>query len=280
VLQAFPYHWLITPDEKEIRDLMLRHGIVSMRYSAPLDFPNGRVSYQVVLHKPYELEMLRSQTRNGVKRGLEHFKVEQISFERLATEGWILQQDTLARQDRSRCMAQKEWELLCRSADGLPGFETWAAIYNNELAGAVIICRILDVFNVPYAMSHSRFLADHVNNAIFFAVSREMLGREGVSGIFFTVQSLDAPANVDEFKFRMGFEPKAICQRVDFHPLLNPFATPTVHAWTRKLLQRDPTNPLLTKAEGMLRFHVDGKRRSAEQSWPKCLMGQNEVGEH
>jgi hypothetical protein len=277
VLQAFPYHWLITPDEKEMRGLMLKHGIAALRYSTPLDFPNGMVSYHVVLHRPYELAMLRAQARNGVKRGLEHFKVEQISFERLAAEGWVLQQDTLARQDRLRSMTREEWERLCRSADGLPGFETWAAISNGELAGAVIICRIDDVFSVPYALSHSRFLADHVNNAIFFSVSREMLEREGVNSIFFTVQSLDAPANVDEFKFRMGLEPKAVRQRVDFHPILNPIATPAVHAWTRNLLQRDPSNPLLAKAEGMLRFHVEGKRRVAEQAWSECLAMQKDT---
>jgi hypothetical protein len=280
VLQAFPYHWLITPDEKEIRDLMLSNGVVALRYSTPLDFPNGMVSYHVVLHKPYELDMLRSQARNGVKRGLDHFKVEQISFERLATEGWVLQQDTLARQDRLRSMTQQEWELLCRSADGLQGFEAWAATSNGELAGAVIICRIDDVFNVPYAMSHSRFLADHVNNVIFFSISREMLGREGVSGIFFTVQSLDAPPNVDEFKFRMGLEPKAVRQRVDFHPLLKPFATPAVHNWTQKLLQRDPSNPRLAKAEGMLRFHVEGKRDLAEQTWSECVAAQKDTLHH
>ena len=278
VLQAFPYHWLITPDEKEIRDLMLRYGIAALRYSTPLDFPIGMMSYHVVLHRPYELEVLRSQARNGVKRGLEHFMVEQISIERLATEGWVLQQDTLARQDRLRSMTQKEWENLCRSANGLPGFEAWTAISSGELASAVIICRIDDVFNVPYAMSHSRFLADHVNNAIFFSVSREMLGREGVSGIFFTVQSLDAPANVDEFKFRMGFEPKAVRQCVDFHPVLKPFATPAVHTLIEKLLQRDPSNPLLAKAEGMMRFHIEGKRCIAEQSWPQCLSTQHEAG--
>ncbi len=278
VLQAFPYHWLITPDEQEIRDLMLGHGIVALRYSTPLDFQNGMVSYHVTLRKPYELEMLRSQARNGVRRGLDHFKVQQISFERLATEGWVLQQDTLARQDRLRSMTQKEWERICRSAADLPGFEAWAAISNDELAGAVIICRIADVFNVPYAMSHSRFLADHVNNAVFFSVSREILGRDGVSEIFFTVQSLDAPANVDEFKFRMGFEPRAVRQRVDFHPFLDPFATPTIHTLTRKLLQRDPSNPQLAKAEGMLRFHVEGKRRIVEQAWPECLTTQHVSG--
>jgi len=280
VLQAFPYHWLIKPDEKEIRNLMMDNGIAALRYSTPLDFPNGMVSYHVVLHQPYELEMLRSQARNGIKRGLEHFKIEQISFERLATEGWVLQQDTLARQDRLRSMTQTEWERLCRSANGLQGFETWAAISNDELAGAVIICRIGDVFNVPYAMSHSRFLSNHVNNVIFFAVSCEILGREGVSGIFFTVQSLDAPANVDEFKFRMGFEPRAVRQRVDFHPLLNPFATPMVHTWIQKLLQHDPSNPRLAKAEGMLRFHVEGERDITEQHWPECLLAQHQASVH
>ena len=277
VLQAFPYHWLITPDEKEIHALMLSHGIAALRYSTPLDFPKGMVSYHIILHKPYELDVLKPQARNGVKRGLDHFKVEQISFERLATEGWVLQQDTLARQDRLRSMTQKEWELLCRSADGLPGFETWAAISNGELAGAVIICRIDDVFSVPYAMSHSRFLPEHVNNAIFFAVSREMLDRSGISNIFFTVQSLDAPANVDEFKFRMGFKPKIVRQRVEFHPYLDALATPAVHTWTQKLLQRDPSNPRLAKAEGMLRFHVEGKRDITEQTWAECLGKQKDT---
>ena len=121
-------------------------------------------------------------------------------------------------------------------------------------------------------MSHSRFLSQHVNNAVFYAVSRELLTREDVDHIFFTVQSLDAPANVDEFKFRMGFEARPVRQRVDFHPLLSPFTSRTVHAWTRSLLQRDPSNPTLDKAEGMLRFHVEGRRRLSEQSWPECLV--------
>jgi hypothetical protein len=235
VLQAFPYHWLITPGEKEIHDFMLKHGIAALRYSAPLDFPKGMASYHVVLHRPYCFEMLKSQTRNGVKRGLDHFKIEQISFERLATEGWVLQQDTLARQDRLRSMKQEEWEKLCRSAYDLPGFETWAAICNGELAGAVIVSQIDDVFNVPYAMSHRRFLGDHVNNAVFYSISCELLNRDGVNSVFYTVQSLDAPTNVDEFKFRMGFEPKAVRQCVDFHPLLNLFATRPIHTLTHPI---------------------------------------------
>ena len=277
VLQAFPYHWLITPDEKEIRDLMLGHGIVALRYSTPIDSLVGMVSYHIVLQKPYELDKLKTQTRNGVKRGLEQFKIEQISFERLAVAGWSLQQDTLIRQDRLRSMSQKQWERLCRSADGLDGFEAWAATSGGELAGAVIVCRSGNVFNVPYAMSRSCCLKEHVNNALFYSVSCNLLDREGVTDIFFTVQSLDAPANVDEFKFRMGFGSIAVRQRVDFHPLIRPFASATLHKWIHRLLQRDMSNPFLAKADGMLHFHVEGRRPLAEQTWPECLADQKRV---
>ena len=280
VLQAFPYHHLISPGHKEIHDLMMKHGIIAVRYSSPIDFPAGLVSYHVILRLPYELDMLKSQTRNGVKRGLAHFQIEQIPFDRLATDGWALQYDTLMRQERTRSMTREQWERLCRSAEGLPGFEAWAATAGGELAGALIVCRIDDVFNVPYAMSRSCCLRDHVNNALFYSVSCDLLKREGISSIFFTLQSLDAPANVDEFKSRMGFEFKPVRQRVDFHPLANPFATPFVHTWVQNLLHRDPSNPFLAKAEGMLHFHIEGQRSIAEQTLPECLTNQKNILVH
>jgi hypothetical protein len=271
VFQAFPYHWLITPDENEIRELLEEHKITAVRYSTPLNSCRGKASYHIVLHKPYQLEALKPQARNGIKRGLCHFQVKQISFERLATEGWMLQQDTLERQNRLRSMTQAEWEQICRSAEDLPGFEAWGGISNGDLAGALIICRMDDMFNVPYALCHRRFLCDHVNNAVFYSVSCNMLERDGVKGIFYTVQSLDAPANIDEFKLRMGFEPKAVRQRVDFHPLLSSFATPMVHFCIKKLLQLDPASPRLAKTEGILRFHLEGNRELPKQPWPECL---------
>ena len=127
VLQAFPYHWLIEPSEAELRGVMLRHGVVALRYSTPLAAPSGMVSYHVVLHGPYDLDSLRSQARNGVRRGLEHFSVERITFARLAAEGWALQRDTLERQGRMKSMSQSEWERICFAAEWLPGFEAWGA---------------------------------------------------------------------------------------------------------------------------------------------------------
>lgn len=271
VFQAFPYHWVITPTESEIQGLLLGHGAVAVRYSTPVAAPEGVASYHIILREPYSLDRLKAQARNGVKSGMEHFKVEQISFDRLATEGWPLQQDTLDRQDRLRSMNQSAWERLCRSARDLVGFEAWAATSNGELAAALVVARMNDIYCVPYAMSHRRFLGAHVNNALFFCVSKELLQREGVESLFFTVQSLDAPPNLDEFKFRMGLEYKFVRQRVDFNPIFSPLATPLIHRLSQQILRFDPSNPLLTKAEGMLRFHLEGLKPIEEQVWPERL---------
>jgi hypothetical protein len=74
----------------------------------------------------------------------------------------------------------------------------------------------------------------------------------------------------------MGFESRAVRQQVDFHPFIRPFVTSKFHGWTQGLLQRDPSNPFLAKAEGMLRFHVEGEYPLAQQTWPECLSSQKE----
>ena len=271
VFQAFPYHWLIQPSTRELRTLTLGRGIAALRYSAPLNAPQGMVSYHVVLRGPYNLETLRAQARNGVRRGLSRFQVERIAFERLAEEGWSLQADTLERQGRTKSMHQAGWQRICRAGDGLPGFEAWGATCDGELAAALITAQIDNRCYVPYALSLSRFLHEHVNNALFYVVSCDMLSRKGVDALFFSLHSLDAPETVDEFKFRMSLMAEPVRQQVVLHPCLQPFATRRTHALVLRLLARDPGNPVLAKAEGMLRFHLEGKRPLEAQHWPACL---------
>ena len=272
VLQAFPYHWLIRPTREELDELMWKNGIAALRYSTPLDAPAGMVSYHVVLNHPYNLEMLRAQARNGVKKGMSVFSVEPISFKRLAEEGWILQRDTLERQDRLGSMKQEEWQRICLAADGLPGFEAWAALSSaGELAGALLTCRVGDTASVPYALSHSRFLRDHVNNVLFYVVNCALLSRPGINSIFFCLHSLDAPESVDEFKFRMSLIPRPVRQVVVFHPMLAPFAGKGTHSLLQKMVKRYPGSRLLAKGEGMLRFRMSGMLPLEDQEWPGCL---------
>jgi hypothetical protein len=271
VLQAFPFDWLIQPSEQELRELTLGKNYLAVRYSTPFDAPDGMVSYHVVLNNPYDIEMLRSQARNGIRRGLENCRVERIGCERMAKEGWILQQDTLERQGRSSSMKQNEWERICSSAADLPGFEVWAALVGDELAATILTARIDDTFYVPYAQCYNKFMCLHANNALFYVASRDMLSRDGVKRIFFSLHSLDAPASVNDFKFRMGMIAKPVRQKIVFHPLLQPFANDLTYRSLKKWTVRDPENSFLAKTEGMLRFYLQGRRPLAEQDWPECL---------
>jgi len=276
VFQAFPYHWVIQPPADEIRKLMLSNRVLALRYSAPINSKQGMASYHVILRGSYELGDLRHQARNSIKRGLKNSKIELISFERLADEGWKLQHDTMERQDRTNSMTQSEWQRICLSAKGIPGFEAWAATVSDEMAASLLITRVDDTYYIPYALSQTKHLNLYVNNALFYVVNRELLSRAGVKQIFYNLHSLDAPESVDEFKFRMNFTPIPIRQRVVFHPWLTPFANISSHKILTALLHLRPNSSFLTKTEGMLRFHLKGKMPIEKQEWPVCVSHQKD----
>lgn len=275
-LQAFPYFWLVEPSKAELRKLMLTKGILSLRYSTPIDAPEGKVSYHIDVRNPYTLDMLKSQARNGVKKGQVRFQVQQVPFARLADEGWLLQQDTLERQCRLGCMRSDTWSRMCMAADGLPGFEAWAAIADGVMAGALLTARIDDVVCVPYALSRSQFLKDHVNNVLFFQTITNLLCRPGVNRVFLTVQSLDAPESVDEFKFRMSFNAMPVRQRVVLSPLAAPLSTPLGVMALNMMLKRYPGSNLVAKTEGMVRFYLQGRQSLQQQQWPDCVAQYNQ----
>ena len=130
IFQAFPYHWLISPTQAELDNLLQTHSAVGLRYSTPWDQLEGAASYHVVFTgQEYSISVLPKKTRPDVRKVMEKASVEPISFARLANEGWRLREETLERQGRRNAESEAWWQRLCSSADGLPGFEAWATIY-------------------------------------------------------------------------------------------------------------------------------------------------------
>jgi len=272
IYEAFPFHWIIQPSEQELHELLSRERAVGLRYSTPLDTANGQVSYHVVFDSgPYNLQMLSANARSKVRRGLKRCQVEHISIERLAQEGWRLQHDTLERQGRSRSMSQDKWQRICLAAKDLPGFEAWGAIVQGDLAATILTACIDDTCCVLHAQSHRQYFGSYVNNAVSYTMSHEMLSRPAVRMVLYSQHSLDAPASVDEFKFRMGYTAKPVRQRMVFHRWLAPAFNRASHAVLKQPLRWYPDYPTLSKAEGMLRFYLEGKRPLNEQDWPECL---------
>jgi hypothetical protein len=230
------------------------------------------VSYHVVVEDPaYDLPCLSRQGRQNVRRGLEYVRFERISLCRLATEGWSLRRDSLERQGRLGAETEDWWVRLCTSAEDLPGFEAWGAIHDGELVASFLAFTCDATVMLPHEQSASAHLEHRINNALFFAMIQEGMRRPDISSIFFCLHSLDAPESVDGFKFRMGCVAKPVRQRVVFHPLLAPFVNRASHAALKRARGRYAHSATLAKAEGMVRFCLDGKLPSLEQDWPDCL---------
>jgi hypothetical protein len=272
VYQAFPYHWIIDPPASELRGLLWAERAIALRYSPSITAQQGMISYHVVCEDPsYNMAALSRQSRQNVRKGLRYVGVERISLERLATEGWRLRHETLARQGREGAETESWWHRLCQSAADVDGFEAWGALRDGEVLASFLAFRCDGCYSLLYEQSATDALEYRVNNALYYGVIQEAMQQAGITQVFLGLHSLDAPSTVDNFKFRMGCTPRPVRQRVVFHPWFAPALNSLSLAVLRKLVAWRPENPTLPKIEGMVRFHLEGRRGLEEQVWPECL---------
>ena len=272
VYQAFPYHWLIEPQEGELLSLLRQRHAIALRYSTPVQSPLGCISYHTIYDKPaYTIDMLDRRSRQNARAGLKKCSVEPISLARLAEEGWSLEVDTADRQGRRLSLSESIWKRRCKAAEDLAGFEAWGALVDGRLVAALLSFQIEDWCELISQQCHRDYLNARVNHALAFTVTQTMVNRPGIRSIFYALHSLDAEQSVDEFKFRMGYIARPVRQRVVFHPWFSTCANRFSHAIVGKLLRRDPSSRTLAKAEGMIRFYLQGKQALADQNWPACM---------
>lgn len=279
VYQAFPFHWIVRPAEAEITGLLQRRSAIALRYSTPLDASAGCVSYHVVCDdRGYGLEKLDRRTRKNVATGLERCRVERIPLSRLAEEGWDLERDSARRQRRETALSERSWRARYRAAAELPGFEAWGALVDGRLAASLLAFQMGDCCELISQQCLSEFLDARVNHALSFVATQTIVRRPEIGSIFYTLQSLDAPSKVDEFKLRMGYRAEPVRQRVAFHPWARPVLRPFAHEVLRSCLRRRPSSRFFAKAEGMLRFHLQGRLPVSEQTWPELVRPPPQAG--
>lgn len=273
VFQAFPYHWIIQPSEQEITDFLRQNRAIALRYSTPVESPLGCISYHVTYEeKEYSLEGLDRRSRQNVRTGLKNCQVKQISLEDLAEAGWALEMDTTDRQKRRSDLDQKKWRTRCLAAAALPGFEAWGAFAGDRLVASLLTFEMEDCCEFISQQCHRDYLSARANNALIFVVTQVMINQRRTKSIYYTMESLDAPASVDEFKFRMGYTAKPLRQRVVFNPWIPPVLVYAGHTVLRRtsgwrLFQQTR----LPKIKGMFYRYVEGRRSLVDQKWPQCI---------
>ena len=271
-VQAFPYHWLICPGQEEMGELLQGKGLAGLRFSTPVESGYGIASYHVVYHgDTYEVDQLGKWARKNTRRGLRKSIIRPVSFDRIAEEGYEIQMSTLKRQSRRVGMKREYWRRMILAAKEIEGFEAWGAEIDGRLAASVLTFLMDDCIYMLYQQTHEEFLRDHVSNALAYDVTKTMVGRETVKSILYGLHSLDAPSSVDEFKFRMGYTPTPVRQRIVFHPWVSPIFASQVARGSSHLLARMFRNYTFTKAAGMIRFYQQGRIPLEQQSFPDPL---------
>lgn len=194
VFQAFPEHRLVRPGKKELDELLVEHRALAIRYSMPADPETKPAGYHVVcMDGSYCLDSLSAWARKNVRRGVNSCSVGHISLERYTDEGWDLRLDTLARQHRRVIETQEDWRRKCAAVKGLDGFEIWAAEVNGRLGATLLFFQMEQWGYMVYQQCHRDCLREHVNNALSFMVTRDVMQRPNMRGIFYGMRSLDAP---------------------------------------------------------------------------------------
>jgi hypothetical protein len=141
---------------------------------------------------------------------------------------------------------------------------------------ALLACTIDETVCIFYQQSLSHHQKFGINNALTYTFTREVLQRREIRSIFYGLHSLDAPPTVDDYKFRMKFLPKPVKQRVVFNPFIAPLLQPLSHSLVKAIIKILPENAHFAKAEGMIRFYLQGKRPLVEQDWPEVLKKEKE----
>lgn len=272
IFQSFPYQNLINPSELELRDFFKKTGAIAGRYSCPLACNEGKISYHVIWDQPsFDLSKINKKARYDIRSGLGYADYEKISFERMAEEGWQLRCETLERQGRMGAETKASWGKMCLAAQGLEGFEAWGAVHEGELAASILTYTADDCASILYQQSRTYHMKYGINNALAYVFTREALQRTGIRKVFYGLHSLDAPEGVDRFKFRMGFYPQPVRQRIAINPSLKLLFNPASYRLVRLITKLFPQSPKIAKVEGVMRFYLEGKKPLAEQRWPDCL---------
>jgi hypothetical protein len=278
ILQSFPYHLEIQPGNAELHTLFKQSKAIALRYSTLCGEPEGNISYHVIFEgNELIYETLSKKVRHDIQHGLNYCEYEPITFSMLENQGWKLREETLFRQGRRGAETKEWWSRLCKSAEGLPGFEAWGAVKQGKLIASIFTYIFDGTASILYQQSLTDHLKYGINNTLAFAYVNDVLKNKRAENIFYGLHSLDAPSSVDEFKFRMGFVAKPVRQRVIFNPLVAPLFNNLTYTGVKSINSLLKGNYFFDKSEGMLRFYLQGKRPLAEQDWPEVLLEQKET---
>lgn len=246
---SFPYHRLVNPSTDEL-DRFSPRFYAGLRYFGSPESP-GRLSYAFICRdRQYDLDLISSNTRSKIRRGLKHCAVEQIEPKYVRACGKAANDDTLR---RIRIQEPYPWETYWQAVEKSDCVEVWGALIGKDLVAYLVAVLAEKCCEIWVARSLSDSFRFYPNNALIFTVVRNMLSRPGIEQVWFGAESLEDVSSTDQFKLSMGFVKFPIRQRVVLHPFLRPaLRNPLVIRAVSGLANWQPQNEFWRKLNGIM----------------------------
>lgn len=266
---AFPHFRPVSPSVTELKKVLADAHCMGVRFPSPLD-AQGRRSYALALdNRLYDLDCLSANTRSKVRRGLKQCEIHRLEPAFVRSYGRTANADTLERMRFQK--DPYDWDRYWDAIHATAGAEVWGAIRQKELLAYLVVVVVGGDAEIPIERSRNDGLRYYPNNALVFAVAKELINRPEIERILFGLESLEPVVGVDQFKESMGFRRCPIRQRIVFHPCLEWLAKRSLFRQAvQRMARRTSQNEFWRKLEGLLIFHKSSNDQLGtleEASW-------------
>lgn len=260
---SIPFQAELTPTVTELQ-AVFRQGAWVLRYPCPISA--GTPTYRSVCDDPaYDLSTLSSTARRATRRGLERCTVRQLPFTELEAHGGLeLSRSTLVRQHRKvPADHDRYWRRHYAAAEQTDTAECWGAFAEGRLVASMIAVTVDDCVNLLVLKSSSEHLSAYPNNALVYSLTQEALRRPDIKQVSWGLESLlPSLAGLERFKQGMGFQNRAIGQRIDMTPLLAAGLRGPATWGVQKLAAHARSGQTIERAAAALRLHSQQPRRA------------------
>ena len=223
---SLPYHSAIDPEPAEVRELMWKHRIPSLR------FPSAKGAglaggFYVASPADYSLDRLPRRTRAEIRHGLDACDIRPVDPGELLSEGLALNLDTMRRQRRfdAEFGAPERWKQFVAAVRDTPEVYAYGAYVDGRLAAYVVGCREGDWLHLLYKMTRNEYRGLSLSYALDHWLMMRTAADPSIRTVANSFLSVLPNPGLDRYKRHTGFSEAPCRMAVYFHPAFAGLAT-------------------------------------------------------
>jgi hypothetical protein len=228
-LCSLPFHKPVDAKPGEIRDMLWKHSLRSVRFPSACGrgIPCG---LYVCRPREYSMKSLRRRFRRLVNRGMAACEIRPVEPDRLLREGLQLNLDTMLRQNRydPEFGDTAAWRRFVEALRQSPGIAVTGAFVRGRLSAYVITCTEDSCLQILYKMARESDRHLSIGHALDYQVVTEAGRNPAIDLVVNSFTSLVPNKGLDSYKRHMGFTIEPHHLEIHFHPVLAPLVTSKV----------------------------------------------------